>query len=217
MVKRVTKKEWGKPENLGADINSPYDEVGIFLAPDGKTLFFCSDGHSSMGGHDVFKTTLENGKWTKPVNLGYPINTGGKDGPFVLSADAQTGYLASDRNGGLGGTDIYKVDLGSYAVLEKDGKKKEFSGLSILKGVVRDGYEGYGLPEADLLFKDAAGQEAGSTSTNENGEYFITLKGGSNYTVSVKKKGFKDTSETFELKQGKNEAFVLVKEFLLKK
>jgi hypothetical protein len=170
-----------------------------------------------MGSYDVFKTTLENGKWTAPVNLGYPINTERRDGPFVLSADAQTGYIASDRLGGLGETDIYKVDLGNYAVLEKDGKKKEFSGLSILKGTVRDGYEGYGLPEIDLVFKDASGQEAGSTTTNENGEYFITLKGGTNYTVSIQKKGFKDLSETFELKQGKDEAYVMVKEFLLKK
>lgn len=217
VVKRINKHEWGKPENIGAEVNSAFDEVGVFLAPDNKTLFFCSNGNGSMGGYDIFKTTLEGGKWTKPVNLGYPINSERKDGPFVLSADAHTGYFASDRVGGLGESDIYKVDLKDYAVLEKDGKKVGNTGLSILKGIVRDGYEGYGLPEVELDFTNPAGEKAGSTNTNENGEYFITLKGGVNYTVTLKKKGFKDLSETFELKLGGREAFVMDKEFLLKK
>lgn len=217
MAKRINKREWDKPVNLGSEINSAFDEVGLFLAPDGKTLFFCSNGKGSMGDYDIFKTVNENGKWTKPVNLGYPINTAKRDGPFVVSADAKTGYFASNREGGLGESDIYKVDLSNYAVLEKDGKKKENNGLSILKGVIRDGYEGYGLPDADVEFTDESGQKAGSTVTNENGEYFITLKGGIKYTVTVKKKGFKDTVETVELKLGAKETFILVKEFMLKK
>lgn len=217
MIKRINKHEWGKPENIGKDINTPYDEVGVFLAPDGKTLFFCSNGPTSMGSHDIFKSTLENGKWSKPVNLGYPINSERSDGPFVLSATAQTGYFASDRDGGLGEIDIYKVDLSNYAILEKDFKKKENNGLSILKGVVRDGYEGYGLPEVEITFTNSSGEKVGSTITNENGEYFITLKGGMMYTLTMKKKGFSDLSETVELKLGSKETYVLEKEFLLKK
>lgn len=217
MIEKITKREWGKPVNLGTEINSSFDEVGLFLAPDGKTLFFCSNGKGSMGDYDIFKTVFENGKWSKPVNLGYPINSEKRDGPFVVSADAQTGYFASNREGGLGESDIYKVDLTNYAVLEKDGKKVSNNGLSILKGVIRDGYEGYGLPEADVEFADESGTKVGSTVTNENGEYFITLKGGVKYTVTVKKKGFKDTVETVELKLGAKETFILVKEFMLKK
>ncbi|MGZ3885722.1 MAG: carboxypeptidase regulatory-like domain-containing protein [Bacteroidia bacterium] len=217
MIKRISKQEWGKPENLGAEVNSEYDEVGMFLAPDGKTLFFASNGKGSMGSYDIFKTVLENGKWTKPVNIGYPINSERSDGPFVLSANAATGYFASNRAGGLGESDIYKVDLLDYAVLEKDGKKVENNGLSIMKGTVRDGYEGYGLPDAELDFADAAGQKVASTSSNENGEYFITLKGGVKYTVTIKKKGFKDLSESFDLKLGTRDAYVMDKEFLLKK
>lgn len=217
MVEKITKREWGKPVNLGTEINSTFDEVGLFLAPDGKTLFFCSNGKGSMGDYDIFKTVLENGKWSKPVNLGYPINTEKRDGPFVVSADARTGYFASNREGGLGESDIYMVDLTNYAVLEKDGKKVGNNGLSILKGVIRDGYEGYGLAEADVEFADESGSRIGSTATNENGEYFITLKGGVKYTVTVKKKGFKDTVEVVELKLGTKETFTLVKEFMLKK
>ena len=124
MVKRISKTEWGKAVNLGPEINSEFDEVGAFLAPDGKTLFFSSNGKASMGSYDVFKTTLDGDKWTKPVNVGYPINTVHKDGPLVISADAQTAYFASERLGGLGESDIYSADLSNYSLLEKDGKKK---------------------------------------------------------------------------------------------
>jgi tetratricopeptide (TPR) repeat protein len=217
MTKRLNKKEWDKPVNLGAEINSPNDEGGLFLAPDGKTLFFCSNGKGSMGNYDIFKTTMENGKWTKPVNIGYPINSDKDDKTFVLSADAQTGYFSSNREGGLGEFDIYKVDLSNYAILEKDGKKVENNGLSILKGVIRDGYEGYGLADVDIDFADESGNKIASTTTNENGEYFITLKGGMKYAMTVKKKGFKDATETVELKLGNKETYSLVKEVLLKK
>ncbi len=215
MAKRLTKTTWDKPTNLGADVNSSFDEVGLFLAPDGKTLFFCSNGKGSMGDYDIFKSVLENGKWSKPVNLGYPINSDKRDGPFVVSANAQTGYFASNRDGGLGESDIYRVDLSNYAVLEKDGKRSG-NGLSILKGVIRDGYEGYGVADVDISFADEAGTNSGSTITNENGEYFITLKGGK-YTMTVKKKGFKDATEVVDLKPSTKETYTLVKEFLLKK
>ncbi len=217
MAKRLTKTTWDKPVNLGPEVNSSFDEAGLFLAPDGKTLFFCSNGKGSMGEYDIFKTTLEGDKWTKPVNLGYPINSAKSDGPFVLSADAQTGYFASTRDSGMGESDIYKVDLSNYAVLEKDGKKKENNGLSILKGVVRDGYEGYGVADVDIDFADETGAKIASTVTNENGEYFITLKGGVKYTMTLKKKGFKDLTEVVELKLGTKDTYSLVKEFLLKK
>ena len=84
-MKKKTKTEWEKaPINIGADINTTEDEGGLFLAPDGKTLFFTSKGHNSMGGYDVFKTVNENGKWSTPVNLGYPINTVSNDYCFCI-------------------------------------------------------------------------------------------------------------------------------------
>jgi outer membrane protein OmpA-like peptidoglycan-associated protein len=96
-------------ENLGPVINSPYDEEGVFMHPDGKTLYFSSKGHDSMGGYDVFKSVYQNGKWNEPENLGWPINTPDDDVYFVLSASGQHGYYSSDQPGGLGGKDIYRV------------------------------------------------------------------------------------------------------------
>lgn len=216
MVERLNKKEWGKPVNLGPEVNSQYDEAGMFLAPDGKTLFFCSNGPGSMGSYDVFKTVFANGKWSKPANLGYPINSSAKEGQLTISADAKYAYISSERKGGLGENDIYKIDLKDYAILEVDGKKKVNNGLSILKGTVRDGYEGYGLPDVEVVITDASGNAVASVNTNENGEYFITLKGGA-YKITVKKKGFKDIEENFDLKTSDKETVTLEKGYLLKK
>lgn len=218
MVSRLSKNEWGKPVNLGADVNSEYDEVGVFIAPDGKSLFFSSNNKSSMGSYDIFRSTLVNGKWwSKPVNLGYPINTVAKDGPFVVSADAKTGYFASERTGGLGESDIYKVDLSGYGIFEKDFKKIENNGLSILKGVIRDGFEGSGIALVDIKIIDASGVVIASTTTNEQGEYFLTLKGDMSYTVKASKKGYKSAEEKVELKIGKTETFSLEKQIMLSK
>ncbi|MEO6305680.1 MAG: carboxypeptidase regulatory-like domain-containing protein [Bacteroidia bacterium] len=216
MVEKINKKEYGKPVNLGPTVNSPYDEAGMFLAPDGKTLFFCSNGPGSMGSYDVFKTVYENGKWSTPINLGYPINSVGKEGQLTISADAKYAYISSDRAGGLGESDVYKIDLKDYAILEKDGKKIKSNGLSILKGTVRDGYEGYGLPDVEVVLTDASGAQVSSTTTNENGEYFFTLKGG-NYKLTINKKGFKEIAEEIVLKQSDKETVSLEKGYLLKK
>ncbi len=216
MVIKKNKLEWDKPVNLGAAVNSKYDEAGMFLAPDGKTLFFCSNGPNSMGSYDIFKTVYDGTKWGAPINLGYPINSGAKEGQLTLSADAKYAYISSERKGGLGENDIYKIDLKDYAVLESDGKKKVSNGLSILKGTIRDGFEGYGLPDVEVILTDDAGTQIGSTNTNENGEYFFTLKGGV-FNLTVKKKGFKEISEKVDLKISTKETITLEKGYLLKK
>lgn len=217
MVEKINKKEWGKPVNIGPPVNSEFDEGGVFLAPDGKTLFFCSNGPNSMGSYDVFKTVYENGKWSEPQNLGYPINSSGREGQLAISANGKTAYISSDRKGGQGETDIYKVNLKNYAILEKDNKTKTSNGLSILKGTIRDGYEGFGLAEAEIVITDNAGASIASTTSNENGEYFLTLKGGETYKITISKKGFKEVTETFDLKLDTKETFVLEKGYLLKK
>ena len=217
MVKRKNKQEWDVPVNLGPEINSEFDEVGAFLAPDGKTLFFSSNGKGSMGSYDIFKTTLEGGKWSKPTNLGFPINTVYKDGPLVVSADAKLAYFASERKGGIGESDIYTADISNYGIFEKDGKKVVNTGLSILKGIVRDAFEGSGIMGVDVQIFDPTGLLVASTVTTDNGEYFITLKGDVTYTLKIVKKGFKSAEEKVELKMGKNETYSLEKQFMLSK
>lgn len=104
---------WGEAENLGPTVNTPYDEEGVFLPADGKTLYFASQGHSTMGGYDLFKSTLSGGQWSRPENLGWPINSPGDDQFLVVTADGATGYFNSVRPGGMGEDDIYRVQFAS--------------------------------------------------------------------------------------------------------
>ncbi|MEZ4755644.1 MAG: hypothetical protein R2817_02320 [Flavobacteriales bacterium] len=100
---------WGTPENLGPTVNSRYDEDGVFLTRDGGTLYFSSKGHNSMGGFDIFRTRLVDGQWTKPENLGWPINSPDDDLFFVLTDDGSRGYFSSLRADGQGEDDIHEV------------------------------------------------------------------------------------------------------------
>lgn len=221
MVKRKSRTEWEKPVNLGDVVNTIEDDAGIFLAPDGKTLFFTSKGHNSMGGYDIFKTVNEGGKWSTPVNLGYPINTIHNDFCFSLSVDAKTGYIASNRKGGLGGRDVYRVDLTNYTVLEKDMKKKiEADGpvMAILKGDVFDAGAGSGMEAEIVVYDETGAEKVGSTSSSEgSGEYFLTLLAGKTYTVKIDIKGFKPIEEKVEIKAAKEGATTVVKHYLLYK
>ncbi|MGZ4158854.1 MAG: hypothetical protein ACXVED_17495 [Bacteroidia bacterium] len=220
MAKKKSHSEWDKPVNLGDVVNTAEDEGGLFLAPDGKTLFFTSKGHNSMGGYDMFKTVLENGKWSTPVNLGYPINTINNDYCFSLSVDARTGYFTSDRKGGLGERDIYKVDLTNYPVLDKDMRAKATNNgpaMAILKGDIFDATAGSGM-EAEVVVYDETGAKVGSTTSSEgSGEYFMTLLSGKTYEVKIEVKGYKPIDEKVDVKTAKEGATTVVKHYLLYK
>lgn len=108
---------WTTPENLGADINTPYDETAPFLCRDTKTLYFsANNSERSIGGLDVFKTTYvpEIQRWTEPKNLGLPINSAADDEHFRLSRDGFTGFFASNRKDGLGQRDLYIAYFNDY-------------------------------------------------------------------------------------------------------
>ncbi len=119
------KGKWGKPINIGNTINTFWDEVGISLSPNDSVLFFSSQGHNSMGGYDIFKSELQDvNLWSKPENLGYPVNTPNDDIFYVEMPDEKTAYYSTNRESGVGGLDIYKVIyLGSE-------KEMYISGLS---------------------------------------------------------------------------------------
>ena len=87
MIRKLPNGEWAAPKNLGPTINTPEDEDAPFIHVDGQTLYFSSKGHKSMGGYDIFKTTYNEGGWSTPTNIGYPINTAEDDRFFVLSPD----------------------------------------------------------------------------------------------------------------------------------
>lgn len=101
--------QWSKPENLGAPINTEFDEDAPFVSDDGKTLYFASTGHKGFGNYDIYKCTLTDGKWGEPENLGQPVNSPGHDIFLVMDGNGANGYFSSSRNGGHGDMDIYKI------------------------------------------------------------------------------------------------------------
>ena len=104
------KGKWVKPVNLGSVINTPYDEEGVFITPDGRYLYFASRGHNSMGGFDIFRSERRaGGVWSAPENLGYPINTPDDEVFYITDKSGKTGYYSCIREGGFGAMDICKV------------------------------------------------------------------------------------------------------------
>jgi len=112
LVRKLQNGKWGKPFNLGPNINTEYDEDAPFVSPLGNILYFSSEGHKNMGGYDIFKSTFdESGKFEEPVNLGSPINTVDDDIFFVMNTDASKAYFSSEREGGFGLQDIYTASF----------------------------------------------------------------------------------------------------------
>jgi hypothetical protein len=104
--------DWGPAKNLGPVINTQYNEESPFLGKDDKTLFFSSAGHLNIGGYDIFYSTLlENGQWSVPLNVGYPLNTTDDDLFFNPVNDGYTGYYAMDDSGSYGLQDVYRIEI----------------------------------------------------------------------------------------------------------
>lgn len=219
VAKKTGSFEYGEPENLSI-LNSIDDENSVFIHPNGKTIFFSSNCKESIGGYDIFKSDWVDGKWTAPINLGYPINTLGDEMMFTMSADGQIGYFVSKRDDSFGGFDIYEVDLSNYSIPKLD---KPYAGsqsltigdaVSILKGRVLDKKDGEPM-EVTVRIETENGKQVEELQTNENGEYFITLTGDTNYRIVIKEKDYKPVEEIVFIPKSGSKAEVVIRSFLL--
>ncbi|MBC7388895.1 MAG: OmpA family protein [Opitutaceae bacterium] len=185
-------KEWGEPQNAGPSINTEYDEDCPFIHFDDKTLFFSSTGHHTMGGYDVFSTVLntDSNTWSKPRNIGYPINSTDDDMYFVYSADGSKGYMSTSlRADGLGERDIYVVNRPNHS-------KK----MIVLKGNVID--EENNLPvEATITITDLQKNEVVGvySSNSKTGKYVLALDYGKNYSIQFEADNFIFHSENVNI------------------
>ena len=172
---------WSKALNVGPTINTKYDEDGPFIHPDGITLMFASVGHKSMGGFDIFFSTIEEDKkFSEPINMGYPINTTDDDVFFVTSPDGKRGYFSSAKDGGKGGKDLYTMFI-------PDAKEKP---LVLFKGMILPA-DGEKLPD-DLMIvvtNKETGEIIGTYRPKENGSFATILAPNRNYNFSYQAKG----------------------------
>jgi len=185
MCSRTAGGAWSKPRKV-ENINTEWDEDAPFLHPDGKTLYFSSKGHSSMGGYDIFKSEKTATGWGPPKNMGYPLNTALDDVYFILSADGKIGFYSSEKEGGYGKTDIYSIRM------PVDEKEPE---LALLKGVIKDAA---GKPvQAEITITDNVTKEtvAKLHSNEATGEYLLALPAGKNYGIAIEKQGYLFNSE----------------------
>ncbi|MDD4746898.1 MAG: OmpA family protein [Salinivirgaceae bacterium] len=221
-------KSWGKPKNLGSLVNSAYNEEAVFISPDGQTLYFSSNGHSSMGGYDIFKCEVQrDGTWGIPQNLGHPINTPDDDMFFSLTANMRFGYYASlgqdDTNGDW---DIYKITflgpekpliqssedmlIASLAnpitevVIEKTVEIKTIR-LTIVKGIISDSFTERPVAATIEVVDNEKDEVIQTSNTNsETGEYMITLPSGRNYGIMIKATDYLHHSENFNIPEATN-------------
>jgi tetratricopeptide (TPR) repeat protein len=183
--KRRKNGVWGKPQNLGAKINTSEDEESPFLDYDNQTLYFSSKAHKpNMGGFDVFKSQIDSlGNWSKPVNMGFPINSIQDDLWFSATIDRKVGYLASNRENSFSDMNIYQIDF-------LNEKKPN---LTVLKGEIRRSTEKNKKTEiqvfdrdlGELISKFQAVDSNYLIILDNNKEYKIIFENGSNIKTEI--------------------------------
>lgn len=189
---RLPNGGWSKPENLGPEINTAGDESTPFVHADNQTLYFASNGLPGYGNEDLYVVRKgADGKWGKPENLGYPINTIDHEGALFIEADGKTAYYASDRADSKGGLDIYSFEL-----------RNEVRPARTLwvKGKVFDKKTSAGLPSSVELIDLATKQTISKLQTDETGNYLITLPIGKDYAFNVNRRGYLFYSDNYSLK-----------------
>ena len=214
-------RKYGRPTTAGKEINTKFNEGSVYLHPDGETMYFSSEGHNSIGGMDIFVSYKKQGQWTKPINLGYPINTPYDDYFFAATASNKYAYIASNRAGGKGGMDIYKVTywgadktlavdtedflLASVANPIKDNEikssvKVERKSLTVFKGKTIDAITRKPVEAVIEIIDNLSGKTVKKISTNSaTGKFLISLNSGKNYGIAVKADGYLFHSENFDI------------------
>ncbi len=181
---------WDEPRNLGDVINTSGREMSPFIHPDNQTLYFASDGHIGMGGLDIFYSRKdEEGNWTEPVNMGYPINTHADEFGMIVGASGNTAWFSSDMDGGYGESDLY-----TFTLYEEARPRP----VTYMKGSVTDAESGDPLG-ADFEVSDTQTGHtiAASAADPVDGSFLIPIPTGRDLALNVSMRGYLFFSEHF--------------------
>lgn len=183
-----------KAENLGNIINTPEDELSPFIHPDGKTLYFASEGHVGLGDLDLYYSKLDdNGQWSKPVNLGYPINTHGEERSLIVNAKGNIALFASTAGGN-------NLDIFYFQIPEAIKPTT----VTYVKGFIYDITTNKRLEaKCEMIELETGKKITEIISDASTGEYMVCLPINKDYAFNVDKKGYLFYSENFSLTQAK--------------
>ena len=164
---------FGEPKNLGNRINTEGRETFPFISDRGK-LYFSSDGHVGLGGLDVFIARPYRGGFAPPFNLGRPINSQEDDFSFITNEEDNTGYLSSNRSGGVGDDDLY----GFIQIEDVISQCEQY-----VHGVLTDEFTKRPLANAEVVLYDGNLNELEKSKTDAKGMYKFQLDCWSDYIV----------------------------------
>jgi|GEM_PF-371293 len=214
MVRSMGGEEWTEPMNVGPTINTPFDEDAPYFHPDGRTLYFSSNGPTSMGGFDIFVTEMDStaeGGWLAPLNMGVPVNTADDDIYFVLSADGKSGYYSSGKEGGYGEKDIYQIDFPYYPyprryhIVELAGLIQDVQTLDTLSALVK-------------LVDNTTSEVLDSMYTGlDSANFYFILEPERSYSLEVVSDGYNPASADLETPTLEDEDLYLEKNLFLDK
>lgn len=191
-VSHLEGEKWSEPINLGDSINTDGMEWAPFIHPDGKTLYFVSNGHYGMGGLDIFISRRTNDTtWTKAKNIGYPINTSFDEQSLFVSVSGDLGLISSNRANDNNGLDIYSFELYPEA---RPGY------VSYISGIVSDSKTDIPLQAIIELIDLQTGEHILQPESGaETGQYLLCLPSNKEYMINISKEGYLPFSDHFSL------------------
>jgi tetratricopeptide (TPR) repeat protein len=206
MTKKLPNGEWAEPQNLGPTINTPYNEDFPNMLPDGKTLYFASQGHKGLGGYDIFSSIYDEEKntWTKPKNIGYPINNPADNMTIFFSQNMKYAYISDLRKGGLGDLDIYRVNFNN-----RDDRQ------TVVKCVVSSTDVTKNVNDASVSLIELSSQdEIGIYTPNSKNKFVMAIPPGK-YQVVITAAGFNTFKEEITILGKSSFQETIEKEFKL--
>jgi OOP family OmpA-OmpF porin len=197
-AKKDESGKWMKAQNLGSSVNTKYDEISPFIHVNGQTLYFSSNGYEGFGGYDIYQVERKNGGWTRPSNLGAPLNDFEDQFSFFVTSDGTTAYFSKADVANHGYSKLYKTTLPN----EMQPFRKSFS----VRGIVRDSETAKPL-KAKIELSDQQLNERISRveSDSVNGSYLFVLTKGASYSLFVTSEGYLFKTYSFVLDSSKND------------